>query len=282
MRLRVPDDGALPAGRWSGVVHNVDDWIGCRYCQLACPWDVPTAEWDSAHPEMSEVRSTARTVSPSRCRCAFNGQSAVRQRSKRFSGSIATPTCVRRAPPDALPFTGHVRRCFARAPSTWPIGQQVNRSRFTEEGLGRRNERAVPVEGASRTRLPDVRGKTVSGFQRRCARRRSPRRNRRGRHARRPSRLLPETGSEGGGRIGGHRSTTATLIRASPGDADDPVQLGLVLLVGTRRRLDRRALRLGARQRPNLSDTYPWGLWIVFDLVWIAVAAGAFAMAGVI
>jgi formate dehydrogenase iron-sulfur subunit len=32
----------------------------------------------------------------------------------------------------------------------------------------------------------------------------------------------------------------------------------------------------------NLSDTYPWGLWIVFDLVWIAVAAGAFATAGVI
>jgi formate dehydrogenase iron-sulfur subunit len=32
----------------------------------------------------------------------------------------------------------------------------------------------------------------------------------------------------------------------------------------------------------NLSDTYPWGLWILFDLVWIAVAAGAFAMAGVI
>ena len=32
----------------------------------------------------------------------------------------------------------------------------------------------------------------------------------------------------------------------------------------------------------NLSDTYPWGLWILFDLVWIAVAAGAFAMAGII
>ena len=40
------------------------------------------------------------------------------------------------------------------------------------------------------------------------------------------------------------------------------------------------ALGLGAST--NLSDTYPWGLWILFDLVWIAVAAGAFAMAGVI
>ena len=39
---------------------------------------------------------------------------------------------------------------------------------------------------------------------------------------------------------------------------------------------------LGLGSSTNLSDTYPWGLWILFDLVWIAVAAGAFAMAGVI
>src|SRR4029078_905055 len=39
---------------------------------------------------------------------------------------------------------------------------------------------------------------------------------------------------------------------------------------------------LGLGGSTNLSDTYPWGLWILFDLVWIAVAAGAFALAGVI
>jgi len=32
----------------------------------------------------------------------------------------------------------------------------------------------------------------------------------------------------------------------------------------------------------NLSDTWPWGLWIAFDLVWIASAAGAFAGAALI
>src|SRR4029079_11628355 len=41
-------------------------------------------------------------------------------------------------------------------------------------------------------------------------------------------------------------------------------------------------LALRPRGSTNLSDTYPWGLWILFDLVWIAVAAGAFALAGVI
>ncbi len=39
---------------------------------------------------------------------------------------------------------------------------------------------------------------------------------------------------------------------------------------------------LGMGGSTNLSDTYAWGLWIVFDLVWIALAAGAFATAGII
>jgi formate dehydrogenase iron-sulfur subunit len=39
---------------------------------------------------------------------------------------------------------------------------------------------------------------------------------------------------------------------------------------------------MGLGGSTHLSDTYAWGLWIVFDLVWIAVAAGAFATAGMI
>jgi formate dehydrogenase iron-sulfur subunit len=39
---------------------------------------------------------------------------------------------------------------------------------------------------------------------------------------------------------------------------------------------------LGLGGSTHLSNTYAWGLWIIFDLVWIAVAAGAFATAGVI
>jgi formate dehydrogenase iron-sulfur subunit len=52
------------------------------------------------------------------------------------------------------------------------------------------------------------------------------------------------------------------------------IAFGVVSLIA------RFALGLGAST--NLSNTFPWGLWILFDLVWIAVAAGAFAMAGVI
>jgi formate dehydrogenase iron-sulfur subunit len=61
-----------------------------------------------------------------------------------------------------------------------------------------------------------------------------------------------------------------------------PANVGLALLmaVGLISFVARFALGLG--RSTGLSDTWPWGLWIVFDLVWIAVAAGAFAIAGVI
>src|SRR5262249_48338525 len=39
---------------------------------------------------------------------------------------------------------------------------------------------------------------------------------------------------------------------------------------------------MGLGRSTHLSDTYPWGLWILFDLVWIAIAAGAFVTAGLI
>lgn len=52
------------------------------------------------------------------------------------------------------------------------------------------------------------------------------------------------------------------------------VAFGVVSLIA------RFALGLGATT--GLSDTYAWGLWIVFDLLWIALAAGAFVTAGLI
>lgn len=39
---------------------------------------------------------------------------------------------------------------------------------------------------------------------------------------------------------------------------------------------------LGLGPTTNLSNNFPWGLWIIFDLVWIALAGGAFVTAGII
>ena len=35
------------------VSYDADKCIGCRYCMLACPWDVPTAQWDSLAPKIA-------------------------------------------------------------------------------------------------------------------------------------------------------------------------------------------------------------------------------------
>jgi len=56
--------------------------------------------------------------------------------------------------------------------------------------------------------------------------------------------------------------------------------LALVMLAGVGAFVARFAFGLGATT--NLSDTYPWGLWIVFDLAWIALAAGAYVTAAVV
>ena len=76
------------------------------------------------------------------------------------------------------------------------------------------------------------------------------------------------------------RATTVTVPLQAPLLTPFNWVLLLLMAFGAVTFVARFALGLGAST--NLSDTYPWGLWILFDLVWIAVAAGAFAMAGVI
>ena len=34
------------------VTYNVDACIGCRYCQVACPFNIPKFQWDSAFPQI--------------------------------------------------------------------------------------------------------------------------------------------------------------------------------------------------------------------------------------
>ena len=53
------------------VVYNAEKCIGCRYCMLACPWDVPTADWNSLKPEIQKCthcadRSASRPEVPER------------------------------------------------------------------------------------------------------------------------------------------------------------------------------------------------------------------------
>jgi formate dehydrogenase beta subunit len=40
--------GALKKREWGAVTYNVDTCIGCRYCQMACPFGIPKFEWTKA------------------------------------------------------------------------------------------------------------------------------------------------------------------------------------------------------------------------------------------
>ena len=42
--------GALHKSKWGIVAYDKDACIGCRYCQVACPFNVPKFQWSSATP----------------------------------------------------------------------------------------------------------------------------------------------------------------------------------------------------------------------------------------
>jgi len=44
--------GALEKTRDGAVTWNINKCIGCRYCMLACPFDVPKYEWQSNNPKV--------------------------------------------------------------------------------------------------------------------------------------------------------------------------------------------------------------------------------------
>jgi formate dehydrogenase beta subunit len=44
--------GAFHKGKWGVVEYNADKCIGCRYCQVACPFNIPKFEWTKATPKI--------------------------------------------------------------------------------------------------------------------------------------------------------------------------------------------------------------------------------------
>jgi formate dehydrogenase iron-sulfur subunit len=78
--------GALKKHDDGPVLWNEDRCIGCRYCMVACPFDVPTFTWDAGLAEGTKIR---------KCNLCID----------RISNGLE-PACVKTCPTGALVFGG--------------------------------------------------------------------------------------------------------------------------------------------------------------------------------
>ena len=266
------------------VSYDASKCIGCRYCMLACPWDVPTAEWDKLAPKIEKCTHCAdRTSQPAPI--AFNGQPAPPDETKRFLETIATPACVKACPADALRYgTRDEMLAIAHKRISDRPDKYVDHV-YGEKELGGTSVvylSAVPFEKLG---FPTFGEKPFPAFTKAALGAVPP--------------AVMALGSLLGAAYAFFRKrvqavadgSAAAMHAADHGHVEfEPLQdklltpfnwvLLLLMAFGAVSLVTRFALGLGGST--HLSDTYPWGLWILFDLVWIAVAAGAFAMAGVI
>jgi formate dehydrogenase iron-sulfur subunit len=266
------------------VRYNPDQCIGCRYCIWACPWGVPTAEWDSLAPKIQKCTHCAdRQDQP--LPLAFNGQSLSEPENKAFRSTIVEPACVKACPADALVFgdrEGMLKEARKRISSR--PEKYVDRIYGEKEAGGTSvlylssvpfDKLGFPEVGTEA--YPTVSKSAIHGV---------------------PPAVLGVGALLGGIYAFLKRRTLTVASASSEGDSHDqtphvefeilkrklltPLNWLLLLLAafGGISLIARFAWGLGGST--HLSNTYAWGLWIVFDLVWIAVAAGAFATAGII
>jgi formate dehydrogenase iron-sulfur subunit len=256
------------------VTYNADRCIGCRYCVWACPWGVPTAEWDSLAPKISKCTHCA-----DRCDQPLpsgrNGVALNADENKRFQDSIQVPACVKACPADALRYgtrddmLKEANRRIAARPDKYVhhvYGEKeaggtsvLYLSSVPFDKLGFPTLGDEPYPAHSKVALGAVPpavmiigallGTTYSFFKRRAS----------------------ASAHE-------HHPTFETLNRKLM----TPFNWAMLALIalGVLSIASRFVRGLGGST--NLSNTFPWGLWIVFDLIWIALAAGAFATAGII
>ena len=61
------------------VKYNKDACIGCRYCQVACPYNIPKFQWDSAFPQIKKCELCSHRIAvgsyPACCEFCPNGAS---------------------------------------------------------------------------------------------------------------------------------------------------------------------------------------------------------------
>jgi formate dehydrogenase iron-sulfur subunit len=261
------------------VVYDGAKCLGCRYCVWACPFGVPTAEWDSLAPEIKKCTMCFDRLGQSAPPPELNGAPLGEESQGRLASAQVVPACVKACPTGALKFGERddlVEEGWRRI--------RGDPGRYTPHIYGEKEAGGTGVLYLSALPFDQI------GFRTDLGERPYPA----------PAAValstVPPTAVGLGVVLGGiYRFIQRRRKLAKDGPAVEHVEfeplrsrwltpwgvlLALLMLAGMVAFVARFALGLGGST--NLSDTYPWGLWIVFDLVWIAVAAGAFAMAAAV
>jgi formate dehydrogenase iron-sulfur subunit len=256
------------------VVYDADKCLGCRYCMWACPFGAPTADWDSLAPKIHKCTLCAnREQQPPPAE--RNGQKLTPEEQARWSLQQKTPACVKQCPAGALTF-GDRGQLLAEA------------RRRMKDHPGRYVDHIYGEKEAGGTAMLYLAGIPFTALGMADVGTRSyPERSVTALSAVPPAVLAV------GALLGGTYAMRRRKVEAAQDEHHphfEPVKrklltgsnllLLLLMLWGGVSFVLRFVYGLGGAT--NLSDTYAWGLWIVFDLVWIAVAAGAFATAGII
>jgi formate dehydrogenase iron-sulfur subunit len=262
------------------VSYSADKCIGCRYCVWACPWGVPSAEWNSLAPKIHKCTHCA-----DRCDqplpASRNGAPLTADDNTRYKDNIQVPACVKACPADALRYgtrddmLKEARRRIAARPDTYidhVYGEKeaggtsvLYLSAVPFEKLGFPTLGPEPYPAKSKLALGAVPpavmavgallGTAYAFFKRRTA---------------------------AVAAANGQHHDTHPVFETLKRPLLTPFNWAMLALIAFGvLSIAARFLR-GIGGSTNLSNTYPWGLWIVFDLVWIALAAGAFASAGII
>lgn len=291
------------------VTYDYDKCMGCRYCVWACPFGAPAAEWDgrASHINKCDGCFDRQYEQAPELR---NGAATTEDNQLAFADKHQQPACVSQCPVGALEF-GDRDELLAKARGL--IRQHPDKyvdhvyGEHEAGGTGWMYLASVPFEELG---MPDVIKESfpakshtalaavppgvaavgaVLGVTYAVSKRREKIESEK--DAAKLEAVLPQKTSAyevGEGAQAPEQHAEKHDDHGHPSFA--PLKLPLwttankvlaaVMAGGVLSLLARFGLGLGATT--NLSDTYAWGLWIVFDLVWIALAAGAFATAGLI
>jgi formate dehydrogenase iron-sulfur subunit len=96
--------GALHRNEDGAVVYDTSKCIGCRYCMIACPFGIPTLEWDKTVAYIQKCDFCSDRQADAATPTELNGAPLSPESTARFTSSQQMPACAKGCPTGAIQF----------------------------------------------------------------------------------------------------------------------------------------------------------------------------------